>query len=603
MPGLLSSRRTARPFVAGLGLLLLLPAVQAAAQARAPLERNTPPAVSGGGGGLVISPQALTGSPDDTPLGVDIAGIVLVGPQENVPVGGVRGVRVGAIGDIDAAPLSTALAPFLGKPLSRKRIADIQAAIAKVYRAAGYPFVSVTVPPQEVTGGTLVLRVIEFRSGGVKVSGADASATADILERVRVAQGGRISADALNEDLDWLNRSPYRSVSGVFAPGDALGLSTLTLEVTQQKPWQVFAGWSNTGTHTTGFDRYFAGFGAAIPGLSDSFVSYQLTGSSDFWTDPGSVGSGADQPNYYSQAARFVISTGARQSLEIVPNYVATRQNGTSDLFDFDETTFEIPVTYRTAVSNLVPGLYAGDLLLGATATTLSRTSYFDGQDIGGADAGLFEVNIGWSLQRSDAFGATSIDLRAYANPGGVVGGNDDAAWSAFSAGRVSDAQYGYGVIDVTRTTRLPIGLSWVTQVNALIAGQSLPDTDQLALGGLYATRGYTLDDGAADTGVVWRNELHLPFPMLSALGAKGVTDLLSPFAFFDVGWGRAYGFASPLGAVPTQDFNLAGTGLGFDYQLANNVSATLVGGVALSDAVYTEAGDINVQGRIFVAY
>ena len=603
MPGLLSSRRTARPFVAGLGLLLLLPAVQAAAQARAPLERNTPPAVSGGGGGLVISPQALTGSPDDTPLGVDIAGIVLVGPQENVPVGGVRGVRVGAIGDIDAAPLRTALAPFLGKPLSRKRIADIQAAIAKVYRAAGYPFVSVTVPPQEVTGGTLVLRVIEFRSGGVKVSGADASATADILERVRVAQGGRISADALNEDLDWLNRSPYRSVSGVFAPGDALGLSTLTLEVTQQKPWQVFAGWSNTGTHTTGFDRYFAGFGAAIPGLSDSFVSYQLTGSSDFWTDPGSVGSGAEQPNYYSQAARFVISTGARQSLEIVPNYVATRQNGTSDLFDFDETTFEIPVTYRTAVSNLVPGLYAGDLLLGATATTLSRTSYFDGQDIGGADAGLFEVNIGWSLQRSDAFGATSIDLRAYANPGGVVGGNDDAAWSAFSAGRVSDAQYGYGVIDVTRTTRLPIGLSWVTQVNALIAGQSLPDTDQLALGGLYATRGYTLDDGAADTGVVWRNELHLPFPMLSALGAKGVTDLLSPFAFFDVGWGRAYGFASPLGAVPTQDFNLAGTGLGFDYQLANNVSATLVGGVALSDAVYTEAGDINVQGRIFVAY
>ncbi|MBN9019185.1 MAG: ShlB/FhaC/HecB family hemolysin secretion/activation protein [Rhizobiales bacterium] len=586
-----------------LALLPILLAVPASAQARAPLERNTPPILSSGGGGIVIGPQDLAGSPDDTPLGVDIAGIVLVGPAEAVPTRPVRGVRIGEIGDIAAASLTTALDPFLGQPLSRQRITTIQAVIAKAYRAAGYPLVSVTVPPQEVTGGTLALRVVEFRSGGVKVSGAATNAEADIVRRVRMAQGERISVEALDEDFAWLNLNPYRSVAGVFAPGNSLGLSTLTLEVTPQKPWQVFGGWSNTGTQTTGYDRYFVGFGAALPGVPESFVSYQLTGSNDFWSDPGSVGSGPDQPNYYSQAARFVISTGARQSLEFVPNYVATRQTGTEDLFDFDETTFEIPVTYRTAISNLVPGLYAGDLILGASATTLSRTSYFDSIGIGDAAAELFDLSIGWSIERSDALGATSVDLRFVTNPGGVMGGNNDTAWTAFSAGRVTDVSYSYGLVDISRTTRLPLGLSWVSQFNGLIAGQALPDTEQLALGGLYATRGYTLDDGAADTGLVWRNEVHAPVALLSALGVKDVADTLSPFAFFDVGWGRAYGYEGWLGTVPDQDFTLAGVGLGLDYQLARNFSASLVGGVALSDAAYTEAGDVNVQGRIFVSY
>ncbi|OYW30838.1 MAG: hypothetical protein B7Z45_11040, partial [Azorhizobium sp. 12-66-6] len=209
--------------VTAMGTLLL--AAPALAQVIAPIERNLPPVISGQGR-LMIGPQYLSGG---------------------------RGIRIGAIGDISRPALEQALSPFIGRPLSRKLISDIQAAIAKVYREAGYPFVSVTLPPQEVTSGVLTLRVVEFRTGAVKVSGAEAGTDADLAGRVRAAPGQRISADALDEDLAWLNRYPYRSVNGVFAPGDDLGLSTLTLEVTPQKPWQAFAGWSNTGTHSTGF--------------------------------------------------------------------------------------------------------------------------------------------------------------------------------------------------------------------------------------------------------------------------------------------------------------------------------------------------------------
>lgn len=581
----------------------LLIAPPALAQGIAPVERNLPPTVTGQGR-LIIGPQDLAAVADDTPMGVELAGVTLIAANDAVDRHPAAGIRIGAIGDISRTALETALLPFLGQSLSRKRIGDIQAAIAGVYRAAGYPFVSVVVPPQEVTGGVLVLRVVEFRIGSVKVSGAEAGTEAGLASRVRAAPGDRISAEALDEDLIWLNRNPYRSVNGVFSPGDGLGLSTLNLEVTQQKPWQVFAGYSNSGTHTTSLDRYFVGFGVQIPGLPESFLSYQVTGSANFWSDPDSVGTGPRQPSYYSQAGRLVISTGPRQTVEIAPNYAATRQNAEGTTFAFDNTTLEIPVYYRTAISNLLPGVYAGDLILGASAKMTSRSSYFAGQSYAVASAELFELILGWSATRADGWGSTSLSVKLTGNPGEVLGGNNAAHWRQYSLGRVTDATYIYGLGDLSRLTRLPAGFTWVSDLFGLAADQAMPDPAQLNLGGVSATRGYTLDDATVDTGVVWRNELRMPaFPLLSSLGFANVTNQVSPYAILDVSWGRLYGYRSSLGTMPREDYSLAGTGLGVDYTINRNLTATLVGGVALADAIYTKAGDFNLQARIYLSY
>ncbi|TCT01107.1 ShlB/FhaC/HecB family hemolysin secretion/activation protein [Aquabacter spiritensis] len=571
------------------------------AQGRAapPIERNLPPVLSGEGR-LLIGPQDLGISSDDTPFGVALVGLRLVGPKDSLAAATRRGIAIGAVGDMPHAALDRALAPFLGRPMSRKLIGEIQAEITKLYRADGHPFVSVTLPPQEITGGVLTLRVVEFRAGGVEVRGGPA----ELAQRVRIVPGQRIAAEALDEDIAWLNRYPYRSISGVFAPDDELGFSTLTLEVTPQKPWQVFAGWSNTGTRATGYDRYFAGFGAALPLLPDSYVSYQATGSANFWTDPGSVGTGPSQPDYYSQAGRVVIGLGDRQSLEIVPSYVATRQSGLIPVFDYTNATLEIPVYYRTAISNFMPGIFLGDLILGASFKSVARSSYFDAVGVGGADAGIFELILGWAVSKADPYGVTSLDLRLLGNPGGVVGGNDRESWLVYSGGRVSDIDYVYGIADLSRVTRLPAGFSWVTQFFGVAAGQALPDTEQISLGGLYATRGYTLDDGNADTGFFWRNELRTPaFSLLSALGASGVTDQLSPFAFLDLGWGYNYAYDGVLGRIGSYDVSMAGAGAGFDYAIARNLTATFVAGIALTEAGYTSPGDLTVQGRIAVSY
>ncbi|WP_445082816.1 ShlB/FhaC/HecB family hemolysin secretion/activation protein [Chelativorans sp. YIM 93263] len=46
---------------------------------------------------------------------------------------------------------------------------------------------------------------------------------------------------------------------------------------------------------------------------------------------------------------------------------------------------------------------------------------------------------------------------------------------------------------------------------SGILAGQPLPDTERLSLGGYYATRRYDFDDVSVDRGFVWRNGLRAP--------------------------------------------------------------------------------------------
>lgn len=600
-------------------MLAALVAVAAPAQAQlGTVERNLPPAVTGARAEL--SPGVtLPVTEDDSPLGVDLSGIRLLdiaGEVQDVPD---RGISVADVDGVQPEYLEKALSSFVGKPLSRRLIGEIQATVANVYRNAGRPFVAVTPPPQDISDGVLQLRVIPFRLGAVSARVADgspaASQDAALAARLRAEQGELIDAPRLSEDLDWLNRYPYRNINGVFEPGTRPGDSNLMLDITRQKPWQVFAGWSNSGTRETDYSRYFVGFGVGLERLNDAAVSYQMTGSGNFWSDPSGVMlSGAKRPSYLNHAARVTIPTFHRQAIEITPSFVATSQSAFGDLLTFRNTTFELPILYRSAVSNIAPDLAGwGDLYGGAAPRWVERDALFEGVKVANGKAGVFDIILGWTNQ-FQRWGTTNIDVRVVANPGRVVGGNEGATWQSFTNGRVTGAQYvyAYGSAEqVTSLSGLSQRLEGFTLRNTLyaqVAGQALPDTEQIALGGYYATRGYTLSDGSVDAGFVLRNELRAPtMPLLARPGvhtplAKGTTDAVSPFLFVDVAYGHNFGFDGVFAAFDP-DITLVGAGVGVDYALGRSLQAGLVAGVALTNGPFTDRGDITVQGRVVVTY
>ncbi|EJW10095.1 hypothetical protein A33M_0517 [Rhodovulum sp. PH10] len=587
-----SRRRAGRP---GFAVAAVLAAMLVAAPARAQyVERNLPPAPARPAPAITLLTPDLLKSDDDTPLGTDLLGIVLIGAKDTpLAAPKKRGVDLSGIPAIDPARLKARLAGFLGKPLSRKLVLEVQAAVVGIYRDAGRAFVSVTVPPQEITGGTLQLRVFEYRAGRITVSGAERTGAAHIRERIRITPGAPIDSQTLETDLDWLNRNPFRRVEAVFGPGKDLAETDLTLRTTEQKPWQVYAGYANTGTLYTGRDRWFTGASAALPG--DVLASYQATGSREFWVDDGELFGDTEDARYQSHAGRLIVPLWPRASLEVIASWVQTNEAPVAFL-SYRTRTAELSLLHRSALSNILPGTF-GDLLLGVETKRQNRAAFFTGfGEVADASADVFQAVVGFAGRFSDRFGTSDLNVRLKVNPGEMLPENSAAAWAMYSGGRVTDIDYALATLAYVHTAPLPENFVLTNELFALIAGTPLPDPERVSLGGAFQVRGYMTEDRTVDQAVIVRNTLYFPAVSLGErLKAAWLKDALTPYVFGDVGWGRDL--------FLDDDITLASIGAGLDQRIGTAWRANVGVGLALLDGPHTPAGSWRIDARVTASY
>lgn len=580
-----STRR--RSLAAGAITLSVLAAGPALAQQA--IERNLPPAPVAQAP-AILAPNATPTDQDPTPIGPALRAIVVLGPRETPLPTAADGV------DLSRAPRMAgavgAFSPFLGRQISRRLIAEVEAQIARVYRARHYPFVSVSTPEQEITSGVLQVRVVEFHLGRKTAPGASPHDALYIESRVRAEPGDPIDTAELAQDLDWLNRYPFRRTEAVFTPGQGLGATDLRLQTVPSRPWSIYAGYANSGSPLTGWDRYFAGFQTALPYLRDALLSYQFTGSNDVLFDDGRPLNTAPHAGYISNAGRLIIPTLPRQDVEASISYVQSNQPAQD--FLVRQTTYEGTLAYRSALSNALSVL-PGEGVVGVEAKRQTSRTLFGGAEVQGESFDVFQITLGYAQQEIDALGRTSGEFTLHISPGSLNDQNTGAAFAAFSSGRFDAARYAYLSGDLSRYTQLPAvlgvhGLGVADTLIAQYAAVPLPLTEQIGLGNNSLVRGYTLDDGAFDTGVVSRNELRTP--TFSLLGRTGrVSDQLSPFAFVDAGYGKDR--RTKLDAAPIS------TGVGADYQLGPHLTATIDGAWALRTVGFTQAGDARLESRM----
>lgn len=581
-------------------------ALSAAALAGSPadgqaLERNLPPQPHAAPADI-LPPEAAPGAEDATPLGPPVRAIVLLGPSEAPRSGPLRGLDIRSASRLPPARAKSSLERFLGRPLSRRLIAQVQAAVVQDYRRAGYPFVSVSTPAQELTGGVLQVRVIEFRLGQIVIKGAKRTPQAYLKSRIRVRPGAPIASAELSEDLDALNRYPFRRVDATFTPGAELGQTDLILNVTETRPWSAYAGYANSGSPSTGWDRYFAG--VQIGGLlgRDSLVSDQVTTSADALFDKNRPFNGVSHPRYLSDAVSVTAPINPRGQIEASFDWVATNEtstdvsNGVSTQFTLRQTTFEARLGYRFTLSNLESGLSGwGDGRFGIEAKHQEAETLLDGAGGGVASdlaVEVYQAYLGYSNAWTDPGGRSDLDLLVHISPGDLGAADGKTQALLFSKGRVGDVRYAYLGLTYDRAAKLPFGLGWTTQVIGQYSPRALQDTEQMGIGGQSLVRGYVLDDGAYDQAIVMRNELRGP---VVRLGPASLPDQLSPFAFVDAGSGEDQKTRHTVSA--------AAAGLGADYQLAGQVSIGLDGAYALTRAIETRAGDWRLETRANVAF
>jgi hemolysin activation/secretion protein len=574
-------------FVCGLALIL-----SQRANAQTAVERNLPPAPVASAA-PIVEPNAVAASQDATPLGANVRAIVLLadGDQSFVNSQVSDGVHLSRISQLDRARTRKLLGRFIGRPLSRKLIAEIEVEVARQSRAVHRPFVSLSTPEQEITGGVIQIRVTEFRTGKIEVQGVAGNRAASIRKRIRLNSGETVDSAVLSEDLDWLNRNPFRQASALFAPASAQGETDLTIAIKPQRPFRVYGGWSNTGSQSTGLDRFFVGAVVPVPGLTDAYASYQLTGSSDFWKDDGTVFKG--QPRYRAQGGRIYVPTFSRQNIELTVSDALTNQVVNAD-FDVRQRTTEVTLGYRSALSELGLPAGSGDILIAVEGKRQRREVFFGGESVLKVSADIVQGLIGWSKgwQGNGKLASASVNL--HVSPGGISDRSSGARLAELTNGRITSDRYAYLNVDLSASTRLSRNFALTSQLSAQYAGEALPLAAQIGLGGDGLVRGYTPDDGSFDASVVSRTELRVP--VFSVLGRKGsVRDQLSPFVFLDAGYGRDQ-------ALKTNT-TLVSAGVGADYSFGRFFSAGLNSAWALKDGQRTDRGDWRVQARATVTF
>lgn len=186
---------------------------------------------------------------------------LLASPPEinDAPVFSITAFRVEGGTLIERQRLEAVAQAYAGP---ERRFADIEAARAAVhglYIARGYGAVQVVVPEQEITGGEIVLRVIEARLADIEVVGQRHFTEANIRRSLPALREG-VSPNTVDlaRQLHLANRNPAKTAVVTIGSGSWAGDVQARVNVRDVKPWNLYLGLDNTGSRQSGEARVAA---------------------------------------------------------------------------------------------------------------------------------------------------------------------------------------------------------------------------------------------------------------------------------------------------------------------------------------------------------
>ncbi|MCG3175159.1 MAG: Heme/hemopexin transporter protein HuxB [Candidatus Omnitrophica bacterium] len=183
-------------------------------------------------------------------------------PEEAVPAASVEELpftvtRIAVTGSeaLPQAEWRRVVGPYEGRELTLSQARSIASQLTGLYRAAGYVTSRAYLPPQDLSAGTLEIRILEGRIETLQTRGLRYT-RADRIERdFEPLRGRPLKLDTLKSALRNANSRPDRTVRTVIVPGQDLGASDLVLDVDDRRPYHLGAEINNHGTEATGRER------------------------------------------------------------------------------------------------------------------------------------------------------------------------------------------------------------------------------------------------------------------------------------------------------------------------------------------------------------
>lgn len=418
------------------------------------------------------------------------------------------------------------------KQLSLEDLEDLAYRVSKFYQDLGFSFVAAFVPRQKIKRGIVIIQVKEDRLAEVTVRNVDESRRQSMLAEFDDMMGKPVFKPDLEEPILLLNDNPNREVFAYFSRGRERGETRLNLNVREISKASLSVGANNTGSPSTGENRWWVSGTLNNMWGWDDQLSATLTQVIDY------------QENLFGQL-NYQKFTGTRDSfsLSLVSNqyslgedlsslklqgkyqsFSLSKRRKLSRRFEFSSSSvWSVGFRHSELVSDVLPSL------LNQESDTATLSYQYASTD--------YQVIFGDYLTKSaDVTGILSLS--------GDTGVEDDA-FAKFTGYLQSGKNIGAYVPGfITRFT---------ARVAVQYAAQALPSADKSPLGGEGGVRAFDSSIFSADESVVI--QMKMSFMNRSQWGQ------FEPYGFYDLGYGIRKALGDDVGA------ELSGYGLGLGYK------------------------------------
>ena len=424
---------------------------------------------------------------------------------------------------LTAEQLAPAVAAFLNRPLDFNQLQAAAAAVAEAYRAAGW-VVNAYLPQQDIKDGVVTIQIIEAVFGKLKMEGALSQRVApsqvEALFAAQQANGVSLNADALDRGLLLADDLPGITVAGSLAAGSNAGETDLILKMADEPLVIGEVAIDNTGSRSTGEDRFTANLSLTSPlGFGDLLTGNLIhTRGSDYlrlgYTVP--VGNDGWRVGLNISGLRYKLIT-------LDPD----KDKGTSTVAGL-EASYPI---LRSRLTNLYLNLNADH-------------KQFD-NEFGGATTTRYSID------------SSSIALNGnlFDNLGGGGANSASLAWTAGSRDNevgVTNNNFSKLRYSLSRQQVITNDLSFYAALAGQESNDALDSSEKFYLGGAGGVRAYPSSEGGGDSGVLSNLELRWKLPegfILTGFHDYGhVRNNDAAMNYSLKGYGLSLGWQTPVG-------------------------------------------------------
>ena len=471
---------------------------------------------------------------------------------------GASGVAIIDTPALNQPELLVKLRHLIGQPITRESLQNLLVVVNTQLAASGETFSVASLPEQDISTGQLKVLVTSSSVGQVRIqnTGAGSFSTDYYRALLRIQPGDVLVADRLDDEIDWISRSnPYRNAQVKVQPGQQTGQTDLEVIVNDRRPYSFSVGYDNSGSSTTGRDRYTfnAGWGKAF-GL-DHQLNYTLNAS-------------ADLDKFQSHNLGYVIPLPWHHLLSLSANASQIRPALPSPFNQYGNSS-GLNLRYDAPLKKT--GAYTHNVNFGFDYKRSDNNLLFSQTPVTNTQTEILQFNLGYTGTLKDGIGQTTANANWVHSPGNIGANNNDAAFNATRSG--ATAAYNYLQWGIDRTTELPRDWKWTIKGTFQHSDSNLLGSEQLSGGGVSSVRGFADAIAFGDEGHIVRTELLTPFMQISA--GEGKTVQFQGLVFYD----DARLNNKRLIAGEAANSHLSSFGVGIRLSMQNNISLRIDAG------------------------